>query len=195
MNNELLERINADEGINLLRNVINNISVDPRRHIGNPARIIQLAGGAVVDILEGRKPKDYDLVNAIQQPVFTAFRNAGFEFVSDSRTAITYKRNNLVVQFLKVGYTQFEYTISQSRYSFDKNELTLDEDAWNNKVLIPTIYTRYMAENCLSRVPHWEKKGYKLPEITYLSLIKVLAGKDIGGSRPYYSATADSYSS
>lgn len=190
MNNELLERINADEGVNLLRNIINNIVRDPRREITNAAHSVQLAGGAVVDILEGRKPKDYDLINANKPTVVTAFRNAGFEFVSDSRTAVTYKRNNTVVQFLKMDFRQFEYTISQARYSFHTNQLILDEDAWNNKVLIPTAYNRYMAENCLSRMPHWEKKGYKLPEVTYQSLVKALAGSAYTTPRDYYKDTS-----
>ena len=152
----------------------------------NDARCISsmcLAGGAVVDILEGREPKDYDFVQCPESAA-DAFLDAGFKYVGSSSTADTYERNNVVVQFLTTNITDFDFKISQSRYRISKKELILDRNSFENKVLIPVSYKRRTV-NTLRRIRHWEYKGYKASDSVYFSLLNQLSTKT--NDRPIHS--------
>ena len=164
---ELLEKIKSDNGVNLLINVIGR---DTRNR--GYRREVHLTGGALVDILDGRTPKDYDITGVVNdRDMIQRFKDAGFVFVSDTRTALTYNRNGMIVQFLKGSFMDFDYTISQTRYSFAQDTLIIDDTSWENKILVPTSYSPKISKSCLMRVPHWKNKGYELPEVTYYSLV------------------------
>lgn len=145
--------------------------------------VVQITGGFIVDVIEGRTPKDVDVVVERLSEFETALLNNGFTFVSDTVTARTFQRE-FTIQILKKGIACFDFVISQSTLSIRKpygkeaditTSLVIDETSFVNKILIPVRYDK--ADYCfssLARIPHWEKKGYKIPDKTYLSLLRKL---------------------
>jgi len=138
-----------------------------------------LIGGAVIDILEDRKPKDYDFLNNSSASLITILKKIGFKYSHSSKTATTYSRGEDVIQILKTNKEDFEYTISQATLVLTKKpSLQIDEESFEGKVLIPIEFDRpFQACRCLIRKPHWERKGYVLPEETYYSLVNILNNK------------------
>lgn len=133
-----------------------------------------LAGGAVIDILEGREPKDYDFIDWSQEDV-DRFRAAGFKHVYTTNSSITMEKDGIVVQFISYKKEQFGFKIEQAAYRFCKEELTIDRDSFENKVLIPVSFD--LSQNIRSaamRIPHWQNKGYHIPDLTYLSLMSAV---------------------
>lgn len=134
---------------------------------------LTLVGGAVVDILEGRKPKDFDFICNSENIIYR-FKAKGFLFMHETKTATTYSDGTITVQFLKTSVSDFEYKISQASYSFESKNLTLCRTSFKYKTLIPvTFESRKAAIECLRRIPHWKNKGYSIPDMTYLSLLNV----------------------
>lgn len=135
---------------------------------------IALTGGAVIDILERRKPKDYDCVGTLYES------KLGLEYSHETKSAKTFKKGDLTIQLLKTDKADFDFKISQARLVINyKKELTLeiDENSFNNKILIPCekAWTeRKNALNSLRRIPHWKNKGYTINDTTYLSLLGVV---------------------
>lgn len=133
-----------------------------------------LIGGSVIDILEGRKPKDYDCVGTLYE------NKLGLEYSHETKSAKTFKKGDLTVQLLKTDTTDFDFKISQARLVINyKKELTLeiDKNSFENKTIIPTdkAWTeRKNALNSLRRIPHWRNKGYTINDTTYLSLLAVV---------------------
>jgi len=133
-----------------------------------------LVGGAVVDILEGRTPLDYDFVAASDADI-DIFKCNGFKFVSVTKSAITLKKQKIVVQFLTRSLVEFDFKISQSTYNFRTKKLTIDLISFEEKTLIPTSFiNEEYAIRSLVRIPHWRKKGYDIKDVTYLSLLNVI---------------------
>jgi len=169
-----------------------------------PSLPMTIIGGAVIDIMEGRTPKDYDIIHG-SNGENKLLEKAGYEFKYKTKFATTYEGKN-VIQLINRPTTTFDYTISLSSLSlvrrirycnedkkydlFDINAtLTYDEVSFNRKVLIPQSFTDVsMVLNSLKRVPHYIKKGYYIPDNTYLSLLSVLADhKNIIQSHPIHS--------
>ena len=137
--------------------------------------VLDLVGGAVVDLLEGRKPKDYDIIGGGDR--FKAIlEELGYMWKYETKTSSTYVKNNITIQILKTKLVDFDFKISQSKFSFTgKNELTVDKISFEKKVIIPTSFEdKGKVINSLKRKLHWEKKGYTMPDETYLSLCNVL---------------------
>lgn len=138
---------------------------------------IEIVGGAVVDILEGRKVKDYDfkLVNG-----YIAER-LKLEYLHETKTAKTFKKGDIVVQFLKTNPENFDFKISQATLIINVNKkmsLNVDKISFNNKILIPCDLAwenRKNAVNSLKRITHWKKKGYSIADETYQSLLNVIS--------------------
>jgi len=135
-----------------------------------------LAGGAVVDILEGREPKDFDFINW-GEPELVKFRKAGFKHTYTTKSSITMEKEGIVVQFISFKLKQFGFKIEQSTYDIIKGNLTIDEDSFNNKVLVPVNFDLFQnLRSAAFRIPHWVGKGYHIPDITYLSLMSCTFG-------------------
>jgi len=137
---------------------------------------IALVGGAVIDILENRVPKDYDFnLNS-----FPNVEKLDLEYQYETKTAKTFKKGDLILQQLKTDASEFDFKISQSKLTIDyrKNiSLTLDENSFKNKTLIPTDICwaeKKNALNSLRRIVHWKNKGYTINDTTYLSLLGVV---------------------
>lgn len=136
---------------------------------------ITLIGGAVIDILEGRKVKDYDCIGTLYE------NKLGLEYSHETKSAKTFRKGDLIVQLLKTDTNDFDFKISKSRLTINyKKELSLeiDKDSFENKLLIPcekAWIERKNALNSLRRIPHWGVKGYTINDITYLSLLGVVS--------------------
>jgi hypothetical protein len=137
---------------------------------------INLVGGAVIDILEGRKVKDYDFTQIYSSDIV----KLGFKYSHDSKTATTYVKDGFTIQLLKTDINDFDFKISQANLSWNYQKifsLVLDETSFNNKTLIPPqkAWTeKKNALNSLRRIPHWKNKGYTINDVTYLSLLSVV---------------------
>jgi len=135
---------------------------------------LELVGGAVVDIIDGREPKDYDMIG-FNDAVIAKFRAYGFVFQSETKTAITYQKFGLIVQFLQKSKEDFDFRISQTSWSFYHNKLTFDKESFDGKLLIPTSFTnKGLLINSLLRIPHWQNKGYNVPLPTYMSMVRAI---------------------
>lgn len=134
-----------------------------------------LTGGAILDIAEGKEPKDFDILNADR----AKFIISGFIFAGETKTATTLIKGDLIIQLLKTIPDNFDYTISQGKYDFRTEKLIdFDELSYNSKILIPTrvaFENKENALNSLQRLPHWQKKGFRLPDTTYQSLLGVIS--------------------
>lgn len=136
---------------------------------------VHLIGGAVLDIMEDREIKDFDLLGWGSDATKILVEN-GFIFVSDTKTAITFEKESVVVQLIKITKEEFDFTISQTRFVFRSKNLVVDEVSFDSKILIPVSYEkRGQVMATLKRIPHYIKKGYKMPEVTYLSLLNTLS--------------------
>jgi hypothetical protein len=138
---------------------------------------VKLIGGAVLDILQGKTPKDYDfLLNYFPDP--TKF---GLDYQFETKTAKTFKKGDIILQQLKTLPEDFDFKISQAILSIDvrKNmSLTIDQTSFEKKILIPTdkAWTeKRNALNSLRRIVHWRNKGYTINDTTYLSLLGVVS--------------------
>lgn len=137
---------------------------------------LKLVGGAVIDILEGRKVKDYDFLAMTDTEVL----KLGFKYSHDTKTATTYIKGDLIVQRLKTNINDFDFKISQATLTWNYKkelQLTICETSFENKALIPcdAAWTeKKNALNSLRRITHWREKGYKISDITYLSLLSVV---------------------
>jgi len=137
-----------------------------------------LTGGAVIDIIMGRAPKDYDIVDYSHNSKNILLDN-GYTLFSDSVTATTFNgyfdNKEIIVQLLKTKIQDFDFEISKSTFDIKDNRLSLSYTFYD-KVLIPINWENPKTLlNCLHRVPHYEKKGFHLPEITYHSMLGVIS--------------------
>lgn len=139
-----------------------------------------LTGGAVIDIMEGRHPKDYDLYHAYPGKLKLALENAHCQWIRESDTAITYMKGTLTIQILKETDEDKlgDFTISKAMFNLNKGTLDIDELSYESKVLTPfAVKDINRVMNCLSRIPHWRDKGYTLPDDIYFELLNKVSKK------------------
>lgn len=141
-----------------------------------------LVGGAVVDIHEGRTPKDYDFIYFPQ-----SLLDEKANFVDTSSVADTYKmevdKKQVTIQILKTATSDFDFTVSTTYIksidvkinSFGSVRMIgsnlLSDLSYKTKLLIPTSYKEENALNSLLRIPHWRKKGFSITDNTYRHLL------------------------
>lgn len=136
----------------------------------------ELVGGAVVDIMEHRKPKDFDFIG-VSETIVKRFTKAGFRKICETKSAETYFNGVFTIQFLKKNLQGFDFTISQSRFNFKSQKLTFDKFAFENKQLVPPQFLdKSLLINSLRRIPHWKNKGYSINDKTYLSMLDAALG-------------------
>ena len=148
-----------------------------------------LVGGAVVDILEGRKPKDYDFnVSFCEEGWVKINNNPDFRFLYNSATATTYLfKGKHIVQILEKQSDHFPFFIEKIKYDVVKETIytlnSFTEVSFNSKRLIP--YRAIFREGSIThkaykqRVKRWKQKGYRIPNITYKSFNKMTTGKSL----------------
>jgi hypothetical protein len=143
------------------------------KEIGNYPSYAKLVGGAIPDILDGRMVKDYDIIDGLSMK--KSLTDIGFVIMSDTSTAITLVRSSITIQLLKTKLEDFDFTVGQSSYSFSFDSFRLPEYELKNKILLPVAYQgNKQILKTLSRIPHWMKKGYRIKEESYFSLLNNL---------------------
>jgi hypothetical protein len=138
-----------------------------------------LTGGAIVDILNNKYPKDFDIYtpNDIPVSIVNYIYSKGGTFICDSKYSSTFRvKGNRVIQVLKIqGTDRFDFTINQSRIRIDttitaKTLLDFDELSFNTKIAIPTTAS-YVEGIHKSRVKLVIRKGFEIPKTTMRDLI------------------------
>lgn len=135
-----------------------------------------LTGGCIIDILEDRKPKDYDFRYISDMDL----QKVGATYMYETKTAKTFKTKKFVIQVLKTLKEDFDFKISTVELKISFNypvAITIDDVSFNNKMLIPqekSFIEKKNALNSLRRIPHWRRKGYNIADETYMSLLNVV---------------------
>lgn len=145
----------------------------------NLNHFVSLTGGAILDILANRKPKDYDLISTNIKVTNELLLKAGCEFLYSSKTSYTFKKGDLIIQVLKTKVEEFDFTINQTNISLESDYINdLDLVSLNSNWLIPTEHSWNSSQRrkvCLKRNNYmWKTKNMCLPEITRKSLKKGL---------------------
>ena len=173
------EKIEKDSTVTLLKCICENEKI----------ATIRLVGGAVIDLLEGRVPKDYDLMcwyTDDREKLVKHLNQFGFIFMYETATSKTYAKGKVKIQFLKTNLGGFDFTISTATYDLYKGDIEIDEECFEKKILIPTSFDdKKAALNSLSRLPHWIKKGYRIKNATYFSLLNCLNDSSITNIQRY----------
>lgn len=140
---------------------------------------IQVVGGAVVDLLEGKDPRDIDIIMYHTTPQYmNLLVKFGFVYLYDSSTSTTLSFGGYTFQILKKSLQDFDFEISKSTYNVNNDTFNVDLISFRNKTLIPNFeQSSGLLFNALSRIPHWYKKGYSINSITYQSILNKLSSK------------------
>lgn len=148
-----------------------------------------LTGGAVVDILDGREPKDYDISWYACGGIHDKLElHKDFKLLYESMTATTYLfKGKHKIQILKNGTETFPFLNDLILFRLDGRI-----DSSKNKHLRSILKNRIIMVNDYrvvdlgisrklfkARVKKWESKGYKMHPITYKSYIKMTKHKSI----------------
>lgn len=162
-----IEKLNNNAVLNLFRENLANTRA-------------KLVGGAVIDILEDRVPKDYDFIYS--EALRDKLDEVG-EFQYVTTTSYTYTLNGFVIQLLRKSVMNFPFTIEKSTYNLEAKILeNFDKSSFKTKRLKPTsivggFSTDYnikkLATEALVRLPHWKRKGYLIEDVSYMTLIKI----------------------
>lgn len=134
---------------------------------------MKLTGGAVVDILRGATPKDYDLIH--NSGLEKAMRdNKNFVLLYTSKATVTFQFNGRIIQLLYKDVDSFPYTLEQGTFNLSNSSLSnFDEQSFTHFVLVPTqkaFAERKIARIGVKRVLHWQRKGWGIQDITFNSL-------------------------
>ena len=134
---------------------------------------LKLTGGAIIDIMDGRKPKDYDFIGTSDNHQ-QMFVDAGYKLYSDTRTAITYKNDGITVQFLKTQVKDFDYTLSQGEFNIKLAKLyNFDWISYDSRVLrCSDLANEKIVYDALMRLPHWYSKGFRVSNVSYKSMLR-----------------------
>jgi len=143
---------------------------------------LYLTGGAVIDILDGREPKDFDfIVSNLDCIDYHFLLDNGFTYDYTTTNSVTFSFGKLKVQLLRVESNKFDFSISTSLYSLkDKNFKSFPFLAYLNKELSFKDRSEYTVVDYmgkLSRIPHWNEKGYKIHNYTYFDLLNKINKK------------------
>lgn len=164
--------------------LLSNRSVAYLKSIAPSFIPVVLTGGAIPDILSGREPKDYDLAvpksdyhrGHLKDAIKYFKEKHKFTEINKTSYATTLVKGSMVIQLLEQPAEDVgEFTVSNCTYNFREDTLTVDEDCLDNKLLIPkSVSTVEECMNCLSRIPHWRKKGYNISDEIYFSILNNL---------------------
>lgn len=148
---------------------------------------VTLVGGAVVDILDGREPKDYDICildSNIRQygyrEILKRLRDTDdFSLIYTSATAYTFNFKGYKVQILKTNPSDFMFEIEKSSFGLKSGKFQyFDIVGFESKMLIPNDELSKIKEHSFivmkKRLKRWSQKGYKIHRITYKSTKRLL---------------------
>lgn len=140
-----------------------------------------LVGGAVIDIYEGKTPKDYDFIN-LEDKFLDKCVLVDTSDVADTYTYTDKSLVSVTIQLLKTKLENFDFTISTCIIENREHKIDYDrypymytnlpkKHTYKSKILVPCSYEPRNALNSLLRIPHWRKKGYTITDNTYRSLL------------------------
>lgn len=160
---KLEEKLKNDPGVKALKAIIEEEKL---------CDSFKLTGGAVIDILEGRRPKDYDVYttyNSYSEISRKLGHRADVKLLYTSETSITLLiKSEFVLQLLKGTIGSFNFEIEMSEFSLGSGKLSnFDYLGYREKRLV-------INERCTKKIPkyrikHWKKKGYTINPITLKS--------------------------
>lgn len=139
-----------------------------------------LVGGAIVDIIDGREPKDYDLIveeseiKIIEKLTF----NPNFKFLYNSPSSTTFLfKGEHEVQFIKSKPEDFYFLNERNSFNLRAKKFeTLFISLFETKMLAVNseamMNQRFTASQFGIRVRHWERKGYRISDTSYDSAIR-----------------------
>lgn len=140
-----------------------------------------LTGGAVVDIIDGRKPKDYDIITktAISAILKKSLDTPELVLLYTSRTALTFMfKEKHIIQILKRNESSFKFTIEQSMFNIKDLVLySFCVRSYESKLLIPNDSIFEDDEEVVTqkdfkiRIKKWESKGFNIHKITKQSYL------------------------
>lgn len=170
---EASDKLNQNPLIQKLYDIF-NISRSDGTNDNSVLKCMELTGGAVIDILMDRTPKDFDFL-MIHESILSRLSDLGFHFISDTSTAMTFSHDKISqrIQFIKTPVDEFDYTISCSLFNIGhKRLIAFDHISFNSKILVPRNWkSKKSMISALKRYPHYINKGFTLPEVTYQSLL------------------------
>lgn len=139
-----------------------------------------LVGGAVVDIIDGRTPKDYDII--VDDSEINILNKLSlkpdFEFLYNSPSSTTFLfKKKYEVQFIKSKSEDFYFLNERNSFILkDKRFGALFTSLIETKMLAVNseamLNQRFTASQFGIRVRHWERKGYKISDVSYDSAIR-----------------------
>lgn len=172
----MIEKIKNDKGYVIIKDILSNNKKLLHLHLYK----YQLTGGAIIDILLNRIPKDYDILcndESHRDKLVDLFLKYGFKFQYETKYSITFIDEDITFQILKTKIEDFDFKIGQSKINFVDDisfKFEIDFRSLKEMTLIPTTKSFFdpkSALNALRRIPHWQKKGFTIDERTYLSLL------------------------
>lgn len=142
---------------------------------------VNITGGAVVDILRGVKPKDYDILHHTSLENLLR-ENSKFKLEYVTKSAVTFSFGNSIIQLIYKPPTNFPYTIEKGQYSLTSQKLSnFDSSSFETKLLIPSqnaFEDKHTARCAIQRLLHHQHKGWNLPDITFQSVCQVAFKSD-----------------
>lgn len=146
-----------------------------------------LTGGAVVDIIDGREPKDYDILyHCCNTIIERVSKNDKFRLLYTSRTSITFLfKGKYKVQLLRSKQDEFPFENDKILFRMDgiiTGGTMFAKDILDHRLIIVNDdRMNYGISRKLfkARVKKWESKGYKMHPITYKSYIRMTKHKSI----------------
>ncbi len=147
-----------------------------KKDLGTSLVYATLTGGAIYDLLKGRLVKDWDF---LPSQGLTDKLNEIAVLTNTTSTATTYLHKGEIIQVLKKDKSCFPFTIEQATFRLSNNLLIIDEQSIKTKILIPSsdVYNTVdfrVIVNCLRRLKHWEKKGMRVTDLTYNSILSLI---------------------
>ena len=142
-----------------------------------------LTGGAIFDIIDGRKPKDYDFIVECCSGLYkTLSKKQEFKVLYTSNTSITYLFDGKhIVQFLRADIADFPFENDKVLFNM-KGEFDIDRSSLflynilNQRIII--VNHERVSNIGISRklfkarVNKWKRKGFYIHPISYKSYLK-----------------------
>lgn len=169
-----------------------NLVVSNLRELFEPMQV-KLVGGAVLDILNGDRPKDYDLMmigNLPMEEVVQRLVLKGAEFIMESKFAYTFSISDpafngiaskkLSIQIIKrTSILEFPFRIQGCSFNLKTGKLYIDRDYYL-KLLTPNNFTcKTKALEQLAITPKYISKGYTIKNCVWESVVSVATGSNV----------------
>lgn len=151
------------------------------------AKSIYLTGGAVVDIIDGREPKDYDIIYTCCHGIIQKVsKNDKFRLLYTSRTSITFLfKGKHKVQLLRNKMDEFPFENDKILFRMDgiiTGGTIFAKDILDNRLIVVNddrMNCGISRKLFKARVKKWESKGYNIHPISYKSYLRMTKHKSI----------------